>query len=93
MNTLLSVRQDLDVAHNHVADNADSQRLYCAVTVHKPCAHQADTADVVYVTIWVAYHVQVFVNQVKVAATEVAKAKVIYTLVHYLNQIKKVISA
>ena len=78
---------------NHAVDNVDFQRLYCAVTVRKQCAHQAVLADAEYVTTWVDWHVQVFANQAKVAATEVVKAMVTYTMVHYQNQIKKVISA
>jgi len=87
------VRQDPDVVPNHAVDNVDFQRLYCAVTAHKQCVRLADTADVVYVTTWVDCHVQAFANQVKVAVTEVVKAMVTYSMVHYQNQIKKVISA
>jgi hypothetical protein len=89
---LFFARQDPAAVLNHVVDNVDFQRLYCAVTAHKQCVRLADTADVVYVTTWVVWHVRVFANQVKVAATEVVKAKVTYTMVHYQNQIKKVIS-
>jgi hypothetical protein len=42
---------------------------------------------------WVDVRVRVFANLVKVVVTEVAKAKVIFSLVHYLNQINKVIYA
>ena len=62
---------------NHVADNADSQVLYYVVMEHNQVVLPADTAVAEYVTIWVVYLVQVFANQDKVAATEVAKVKAI----------------
>jgi hypothetical protein len=50
---LFFARQDPAAVLNHVVDNVDFQRLYCAVTAHKQCVRLADTADVVYVTTWV----------------------------------------
>ena len=78
---------------NHVVAHVDSQPLFYAVTVLLLCVLQAALAVVEFVIEWADVHVQVFANQAKVAEIEVAKAQVIFTLVHYLNQINKVISA